>query len=56
MSFNPTEIVHQLKQDFQELIGFVTHAESTWMAYKVKLKLFQSLLTLGAEVLRLFSV
>ncbi len=26
MSSNPTQIVHQLRQDFQELIEFVTNA------------------------------
>jgi hypothetical protein len=57
MSSNLTVIVHQLKQDFQELIEFVTHAESkTRTAYEVELKLFRSLLTLGAELLRLFFV
>ena len=57
MSSNPTEIVHQLHQDFQELIEYVTNEESkTRTAYEVELKLFRSVLTLGATLLRLFFV
>jgi hypothetical protein len=57
MSSNPTQIVHQLKQDFQALIEFVTNAESkTRTAYEVELTLFRSLLALGADLLRLFFV
>lgn len=57
MSSNPTQIVHQLRQDFQELIEFVTNEESkTRTAYEVELTLFRSLLALGADLLRLFFV
>jgi hypothetical protein len=57
MSSNSTQIVHQLKQDFQELIDFVTDADSkTRTAYEVELTLFRSLLALGADLLRLFFV
>ncbi len=57
MSSNPTQIVHQLKHDLQELIEFVTDAESrTRTAYEVELRLFRSLLALGAELLRLFFI
>lgn len=57
MSSNPTEIVHQLQQEFQELIEYVTNeAAKTRTAHEVELKLFRSLLTLGAELLRLFFV
>ena len=57
MSSNPTQIVHQLRQDFQKLIEFVTNEESkTRTAYEVELTLFRSLLALGADLLRLFFV
>jgi hypothetical protein len=55
MSFNPVGIVHQLHRDFQELVEFVTGTESqTRTAYEVELKLFRSLLALGAKLLYLF--
>lgn len=57
MSSNPTQIVHELKHDFHELIEFVTNAESrTRTAYVVELTLFRSLLALGAGLLRLFFI
>ena len=57
MSSNPVEIVHQLHRDFQELVEFVTNTESqTRTAYEVELKLFRSLLALGAKLLYLFFV
>ena len=57
MSSNPIQIVHQLHRDFQELIEYVTNAESqSRTAYEVELTLFRSLLALGAQLLRLFFV
>ena len=57
MSSNPTAIVHQVTQNFQELIEFVTNAESkNRTAYEVELTLFRSLLALGADLLQLFFV
>ena len=50
MSSNPIQIVHQLHRDFQELIEYVTNAESqSRTAYEVELTLFRSLLALGAQ-------
>ena len=41
MSSNPIQIVHQLHRDFQELIEYVTNAETqSRTAYEVKLTLF----------------
>jgi hypothetical protein len=57
MSSNSDQIVHQLQHDFQELVEYVTNAESqTRTAYEVELTLFRRLLALGAELLRLFFV
>ena len=57
MSSNSVEIVHQLHRDFQELVEYVTNTESqTRTAYEVELKLFRSLLALGAKLLYLFFV
>jgi len=54
MSSNPVVIVHQLHRD---LVEFVTNTESqTRTAYEVELKLFRSLLALGAKLLYLFFV
>jgi hypothetical protein len=57
MSSNPVQIVHQLHRDFQELVEYVTNAESqSRTAYEVELNLFRSLLALGAKLLYLFFV
>ena len=57
MSSNSIQIVHQLHRDFQELVEFVTNAESqSRTAYEVELTLFRHLLALGAQLLRLFFV
>jgi hypothetical protein len=57
MSSNSLEIVHQLHRDFQELVEYVTNAESqSRTAYEVELTLFRRLLALGAQLLRLFFV
>jgi len=57
MSSNPVEIVHQLHRDFQEMVEYVTNTKSqTRTAYEVELKLFRSLLALGAKMLYLFFV
>lgn len=57
MSSNSDQIVHQLQHNFQELVEYVTNAESqTRTAYEVELTLFRRLLALGAELLRLFFV
>lgn len=57
MSSNSIQIVHQVHRDFQELVEYVTNAESqTRTAYEVELTLFRSLLALGADLLRLFFV
>jgi hypothetical protein len=57
MSSNPVQIVHQLHRDFQELVEYVTNAESrSRTAYEVELTLFRSLLALGAKLLYLFFV
>jgi hypothetical protein len=57
MSSNSAQIVQQLRHDFQELIEYVTNAESqSRTAYEVELTLFRRLLALGAQLLRLFFV
>lgn len=57
MSSNSMQIVHQLHRDFQELVEYVTSEESqSRTAYEVELTLFRRLLTLGAQLLRLFFV
>ena len=57
MSSNSVQIVHQLHRDFQELFEYVTNEESqSRTAYEVELTLFRRLLTLGAQLLRLFFV
>jgi hypothetical protein len=57
MSSNPVQIVHQLHRDFQELVEYVTNAESqSRTAYEVELTLFRFLLALGAKLLYLFFV
>lgn len=57
MSFNSEPIIHQLRQDFQELIEYVT-GEGSWSrtAYEVEFTLFRRLLALGALLLRLFFI
>ena len=57
MSSNSTDIVHQIHQDFKDLIEYVTGKESkTRTAYEVELTLFRRLLALGAQLLYLFFV
>jgi hypothetical protein len=57
MSSNSGQIVHQLQQDFQEMVEYVSNAESqTRTAYEVELSLFRSLMALGAKLLYLFFV
>ena len=57
MSSNSTQIIHQLRCEFQELIEYVTGGGShTWTAYEVELTLFRRLLALGAKLLHLFFV
>ena len=57
MSSNSVQIVHQLCRDFQQLVEYVTNAESkSRTAYEVELTLFRRLLALGAQLLRLFFV
>jgi hypothetical protein len=57
MSSNSAHIVHQIHQDFKDLIEYVTGKESqTRTAYEVELTLFRRLLALGAQLLYLFFV
>lgn len=57
MSSNSTQIIQQLRCEFQELIEYVTGGEShTRTAYEVELTLFRRLLALGAKLLYLFFV
>jgi hypothetical protein len=57
MSSNSLEIVHQLHRDFQQLVEYVTNAESqSRTAYEVELTLFRRLLTMGRKLLHLFFV
>jgi len=57
MSSNSTQIIHQLRCEFQELIEYVTGGGShTRTAYEVELTLFRRLLALGAKLLHLFFV
>jgi hypothetical protein len=57
MSSNSVQIVQQLHRDFQELVEYVTNAESqSRTAYEIELTLFRRLLALGAALLRLFFV
>jgi hypothetical protein len=57
MSSNSMPIIHQLHQDFQELVEFVTGEGSrSRTAYEVEFTLFRKLLALGAQLLRLFFV
>jgi hypothetical protein len=57
MSSNSAQIEHQLHHDFQELVEYVTGTESqSRIAYEVELTLFRRLLSLGAQLLRLFFV
>jgi hypothetical protein len=57
MSSNSTQIIHQLRCEFQELIEYVTGDGShTRTAYEVELTLFRRLLALGAKLLYLFFV
>jgi hypothetical protein len=57
MSSNSEPIIHQLRQDFQELIEYVTGEESrSRTAYEVEFTLFRRLLALGALLLRLFFI
>jgi hypothetical protein len=53
MSSNPDEIVQQMQQDFHNLIAYVRDAE-TRTASEVERTLFQRLLALGLQLLRLF--
>jgi len=53
MSSNPDEIVQQMQQDFHNLIAYVRDAE-TRTATEVERTLFQRLLALGLQLLRLF--
>jgi hypothetical protein len=55
MASNGDPIVHQIQQDFQALLAYVTGPEAqTQTAYTVELTLFRRLLALGAALLRLF--
>jgi hypothetical protein len=57
MSSNSTPIIHQIHRDFQELVEYVTSAESqSRTAYEVEFSLFRKLLALGLQLLRLFFV
>jgi hypothetical protein len=57
MSSNSAHIVHQIHQDFKDLIEYVTGKESqTRTAHEVELTLFRRLLALGAQLLYLFFV
>jgi hypothetical protein len=57
MSSNSAEIVHQIHQDFKELVEYVTdEASQKRTAHEVELTLFRQLLALGAQLLRLFFV
>ncbi len=57
MSSNSAHIVHQIHQDFKDLIEYVTGEKSqSRTAYEVELTLFRRLLALGAQLLRLFFV
>jgi len=53
MSSNPDEIVAQMQQDFHQLIAYVRDAQ-TRTATEVERTLFQRLLALGLQLLRLF--
>jgi hypothetical protein len=53
MSSNPDEIVAQMQQDFHNLIAYVRDAQ-TRTATQVERTLFQRLLALGLQLLRLF--
>jgi hypothetical protein len=53
MSSNPDEIVAQMQQDFHQLIAYVRSAQ-TRTATEVERTLFQRLLALGLQLLRLF--
>jgi hypothetical protein len=57
MSSNSAHIVHQIHQDFKDLIEYVTGEESqTRTVHEVELTLFRRLLALGAQLLYLFFV
>jgi hypothetical protein len=57
MASNSAQIVQQIHQDFKNLIEYVTDEKSqSHTAYEVELTLFRQLLTLGAQLLRLFFV
>lgn len=53
MSSNPDQIVQQMQQDFHQLIAYVRSAQ-TRTASEVERTLFQRLLALGLQLLRLF--
>ncbi len=57
MSSNTGQMMDHLRQDFQELIEYVTgEGSESRTAYEVELTLFRKLLSLGAQLLRLFFV
>jgi hypothetical protein len=57
MASNPEQIVQHMHAEFQQLIDYVTDAQSrTRTAYEVECTLFRRLLALGAALLRLFFV
>lgn len=57
MSSNSEQIIHQIRQEFEQLMEYVTgEASQTRTAYEVELTLFKRLLALGYQLLLLFFV
>ena len=55
MSFNSTQMIHQLRADFERLLGLVTSPEAhTATMDQMERSLFRQVLCLGYGLLRLF--